>query len=454
MNRYKETAKTILIFLLIISGTFMALMTWIYDTSVIPAPLYKAAADFLSRIGIDVPAAALIRPETNPSGDLEPAARPIRCAVTFGTGRYGAEYDQTAVDMVLNKTLRYVGLGIGTAQAPAEVTRDDWHSALLREGFYFEYLGGTPLSAIALWENYEPRAFLDASVRKVALSVEDGGVALYFKNEENGKYYRSMTSVDKKEITDQIEDYSGNSNCTFAFEKGGIYPDSMDELFLFDERPFLRAAVVETATVEDGMFNALKNAFGMSPGTKRVVQENDGTVFAVEGSKSLILSAGGIAEYRNSSTDIQSDDVIYISADGSNEADVIEKVRSIAVSAAGKVINEAKLYLKDIDYNKTSRRYTVNFGYVLNGVPVLLSDSANAATFRIEGGVLTYARISLRKFTLEDGKIRPMPAETAAALAGGASELGLFYKEEHGSRAGELTVGWYGKSDASDKVVR
>jgi hypothetical protein len=81
--------------------------------------------------------------------------------------------------------------------------------------------------------------------------------------------------------------------------------------------------------------------------------------------------------------------------------------------------------------------------YVLNGVPVLLSDSTHAAVFRIEDGILTYARVVLREFVLENESCVPMPLETAIKLEKAGTDFRLSYLEAPGEEGGLMSIGWF-----------
>jgi len=99
--------------------------------------------------------------------------------------------------------------------------------------------------------------------------------------------------------------------------------------------------------------------------------------------------------------------------------------------------------LRNIEYEASGQKYTLTFGYVLNGVPVMLSDFADAAVFRIEYGILTYARIEFREFTLENESYVPMPLRTAILLDEDGADCHLSYKEARDCEPGLMSIGWY-----------
>jgi D-serine deaminase-like pyridoxal phosphate-dependent protein len=85
-----------------------------FDPSILPPAFYEKNAKLLSLLGIDPPSAGVGIREKNPAQNLEEAARPIRCAITISEApeRCGAEYDKTQVDMILAKTVDFVGKAI------------------------------------------------------------------------------------------------------------------------------------------------------------------------------------------------------------------------------------------------------------------------------------------------------------------------------------------------------
>ncbi|MGI6578137.1 MAG: hypothetical protein ACOX1Q_09030 [Eubacteriales bacterium] len=439
MGRFKETAKTIIIILLLISALWLTVMTWVYEPSILPVKFYEKAGKLLSFIGIDIPGAVTI--ETRRVHDLREAASPVRCAITLNEGRYGAEYDNTLVTQVVDRTKRLIGEAIGSASEPTEISVNEWRAALGRTGIYYDYFEDIPLSAIALWQNFEPSPHITGSARHLILSVDDDVVGFYFTAGENRKYLYSKTAVNPSDIAEVLTGYSPNG-CVFAFENEKLAPKPMDELFLF-KRPPIRVASASRLSHENIDFNELLKTFGMSLSSNRYTQSRDNTVVAVDGPRTLTLSEKGDLVYSDTEEGQTEGYVIYVSK--SSEAEIIENIRLLSEQTAGLRCGDASLRLSRFEYDKDKNEYTVGFDYFLDGVPVFLSNSSDAATFRIRGGVLVYAHVQLRSFVLEDETFRPLPLETAIVLAGEGADSGLCYAEKDGDSTGRLEIKWFSK---------
>ena len=126
----------------------------------------------------------------------------------------------------------------------------------------------------------------------------------------------------------------------------------------------------------------------------------------------------------------------------SSEAEIIENIRQLTEKTAGLRSGDAYLRLSRFEYDNDKDEYTVGFDYYLNGVPVILPDTPDAAAFRIRGGVIVYAHIRLCSFVLEDETFRPLPLETAIVLAGEGADCGLCYAEND---SGRLEIKWFSR---------
>ena len=231
MSRVKEAFKSVLIVLLIISGMVLTVKTWVYDPSMLPGDFYEKTGRLLSYIGIDISIPGAVTVETRRIHNTQEAARPIRCAIKLPDGRYGAEYDSTLVSQVYDKTKRLVGEAIGSGSEPVEVSQKEWRQALGHIGIYYDYLADIPMSAIAIWQNYEPSSHIKSSAQHIILAVDGETVGLYYTSGAKDRYMFSKTALNPDDLADVLTDYSANG-CVFTFEDGTVDPDAMDELFL------------------------------------------------------------------------------------------------------------------------------------------------------------------------------------------------------------------------------
>lgn len=441
MMRIKEAFKSILIVVLIISAIVLTIKTWVYDTSMLSADFYEKADKILSPIGINIPIAGAVTVETRRVHNTQEAARPIRCAIKLTDGRYGAEYDSTLVSQVYDKTKRLIGEAIGSGTEPIEVTRKEWQEALGLTGIYYDYLADIPMSAIAIWQNYEPSPHIISSARHLILAMDGDSVGLFYTSGEKNRFLYSKTGISPEDLAVVLTDYSPNG-CVLAFEDRTVDADTMEELFLFEGQPVRMASMIKQLH-EGSDFNALLKAFGMGLSSARYTQSSDNTIVAVDSARTLALSGNGDLLYSDSGEDKLGELVIYVSKP--TEAEIIETVRSIMEQAVGPLSGDAELSLVRFEHDVSKNEYIVAFEYTLNGIPVILSSLSNAATFRIKNGVLVNAYIQLRSFVFEDDTYRPMPLKTAIVLAGKSADCSLCYYERDSGDTKDLSIGWYSR---------
>ena len=118
--------------------------------------------------------------------------RPVRMSVQLGGGgRYGVQYDQSAVDALFDATASLLGDALGSAQAPAQITETAWREALSNAwGIYFDFRGAVPLTVLsASLSGAVNQALPEVGVRRLLLAEAEGAVRLYYSNERTGLYY-------------------------------------------------------------------------------------------------------------------------------------------------------------------------------------------------------------------------------------------------------------------------
>ena len=119
--------------------------------------------------------------------------------------------------------------------------------------------------------------------------------------------------------------------------------------------------------------------------------------------------------------------------------DSVETCRQLALSAIGSRCGEARLYLESVQTRQEG--WEIQFGYSLNGVPVL-TEGGSAARFVVEGGEIVQFSLYLRSYTNSGALSLVLPPRQGAAvlLAKGleGQELALTYSDGGDG----LTAGW------------
>ena len=131
-RRLIEIVKDVLIVLLALSAVYLTLRTQIGSLTSRNGRWFSGLFD--GKTVSLLPAAGGEEAE-----HMQP--RPVRMSVQLGSGgRYGVQYDQTAVDALFDATASLLGDALGSAQAPVQVTEAAWRNALSNAwGIYFDF---------------------------------------------------------------------------------------------------------------------------------------------------------------------------------------------------------------------------------------------------------------------------------------------------------------------------
>ena len=169
---------------------------------------------------------------------------------------------------------------------------------------------------------------------------------------------------------------------------------------------------------------------------------------ARSGDDSVRLSSRGVAQYQYEGRTGGGLFPVLRHGDGGLLFDQVETCRQIALSAMGGRCGEARLYLLRV--TERPEGLEIDFGYSLNGVPVLL-DRGYAARFLVEAEQVVQFSICLRSYTAGDTSSLVLPPRqgTAALLARGleGEEMVLTYADGGGDT---LSAGWSAHSDRRD----
>jgi len=388
------------------------------------------------------------------SGDRVEAALPMAMAVGLPsagglpggereTDRYAVQYDQAGCQVLFQQVAGPMAEALSSAQSPQEISREQWEEALSGTlGVYMDLQGEVPLSVLTGWLAGGSGS-ADAVVRKLVLAVQDEGVSLYYRNEEDGRYYRCLSEVvDPLSLADTLSGMTGNG-AFFAFESehyGDLDPDTL----LFSEAP------------APGAYTASNPAAGGQEALEAIVQDlgfplNSTSFYSADeqvarsGDDSVRLSDRGVALYTAGE-----DGGRYSVLDqgcGNAMLDRVETCRQLAAAALGGRCGEARLYL--ISAEAVSGGWEIQFGYSLNGVPVCLEEGY-AARFLIRGDKIEQFTLHFRSYVSGGGTSLVLPPrQAAAALAAGGlegEELLLIYMDNGGDA---LTASWAARSGST-----
>ncbi|MCI9156698.1 MAG: hypothetical protein HFF44_07125 [Lawsonibacter sp.] len=348
--------------------------------------------------------------------------------------RCGILYDQAACQELFQRVAGTLAEVLSSASAPEAVSRAQWEHALTDSlGVYMDFQGEIPMPVLVGWLSGGETS-LNATVRRLVLTIWEDGVDLYYRSEEDGLYYRCR---------DQVADSFSLAEALAGLTDNGAFYAFESELYeALDPDTLLLAAVpapaVYTASnpmnAGQGALQDLVQDLGFSLNSTSFYSTDEQV--ARSGDDSVRLSAQGVAQYQYDGKGGGGLFPVLRQGEAGELFDSVETCRQLALSALGPRCGEARLYLTGV--LDRPEGWEIEFGYSLNQIPVLL-DGGCAARFLVENGEIVQFSLYLRSYT-NSGTTTPVlpPRQGAAALLArglAGEELLLTYAE-----AGENTV--------------
>jgi len=413
--RLREALKSAAIVLLLALMVYLTAVTWFYDVDTLPAGLRGAVMRAADALGMDTGDAAVeimgSRAET-----YGEAVTPVSCAVTWTDGRAAVTHDSFhEAHRFFVRMSPLLGEAVGSAGELRAVSRPAWQNALKNEGVYFELSDAEPLSLFALGLGVSTKD--EAVVSSLLMQPDGDSVKIYIASAES--VFSASTSASGDALRDTIAEFAQGtagenwqSGCLFSFERG-----ISGENLLCDESPSVRLVNAAAPNVSDSAFGTLLSAFGINPMTNYRYTTSDGSRRAVDGTRSIELTADGVLIYR----DAGGEDSHGAEIDCASDALLIEGARRIAEATAGSLAGEGKITLRD--YSRSGADGSVSFGYTVGGMPVYVDGSSAAVKFEIEDGTVVRAELRLRRYSAAEERITLIP-ERRAQVIGGAVSIG------------------------------
>ncbi|MEA4933350.1 MAG: hypothetical protein VB071_07200 [Lawsonibacter sp.] len=398
-----------------------------------------------SRSRILGPLAGLFQEEDAPIGAVQTqsgaradAARPLRLAVSLSGGagqiRYGIQYDAVASDALFQQVGSLLVETLSSAGTPETVTRTQWEQAMdTAPGVVFDFQGQLPMPVLVGWLAGEDTT-LDATVRRLVLTVWQGTVALYYRDEVTGQYYRCLSEVANESHLEEAVSSLTDNGAMYAFESA-LYENLDPDTLILGTTP--APAVYRAFNPMIGGRSALEGLLtdlGISVDASSFYPSGNEQV-ARSGSDSIRLSDQGRAVYEAGGEDGAR---FQVSA-RREEATLFESVeacRELAAATVGTRCGQARLYLMSTQEREDG--LVVRFGYCLNGSTVQL-EGDSAARFLVKNGQIIQFELNFRSYTNQEETSMVMPVRQAAAAMGAlgldGEELLLVYGDTGGDTA-------------------
>lgn len=416
MRRLVELGKDVLIVLLACSAVLLA-----------------------SRSQLEDPIRSLWREEAQTGAERDPVeergdmVRPLRMVANLPGGggllRCGIQYDTAVSDDLFRQTAGLLVETLSSADAPEEVSRSAWEQALTSApGLAMDFQGQLPVSVLMGWlGGGEPGP--QGVARRMVLTVWQDSVAVYYREEDSGRYYRCISeAANQLQLTQALSALTENG-ASFAFESE-LYRELDPDTLILEQTPELTVYDVTNPLAGGrGGLEQLMADLGIPLDTSSFYATGDEQV-ARNGSDSLRLSDRGTAVYEEGESGAARFPV------GSGILfERVEACRRLAAATVGARGGQARLYL--ISAQETGEGLEVRFGYCLNGAAVQ-PEMGYAAEFLVENGRISRFELNFRSYTAgsETGVLLPVRQAAAAMEAMGlkGEELLVLYRND-GERA-------------------
>ena len=408
-RRMIERVKTLLIVFLSCSAVYLAVQAQMPMalSSLLPSGAFHSASQ-----------------TTQESRTL--AAQPLRMAVTLRGGeeslRCGVQYDQQAQDALFQQMYSLLVEALSSASAPQEVTEAAWREALnTAPGVYFDWQEQLPFPVLLGWLSVENQQ-LTGPVRRMVLTAQQGQAVLCYGGQD-GVFYKAVCAMaDVSRLSEAVTGVKDNG-ARFAFEQEDFSTLAPYTLLLGENiTPKVYQAV--NPLEQEGVENQVRQRLDFSSGSsvsyvtsdEQVIRSGNDTLrLATDGTMTFAAADDGGSRYP-------------VAAAGVYWA--VEGCRQLAVDTLGDLCGQARLYLMAVE-ELGEESWQIEFGYLLNGVPVRLGEEGYAARFQVSGGRISSFTMRLRSYT-ESGTtsvVLPQRQAVAAMEAKGhqGEELQLVY---------------------------
>ena len=377
-KRMVERVKSLLIVLLSCSAVYLAVRTQM------PVALHSLLPNRTAESGS----------QTTQESRTQ-AAQPLRMAVTLRGGaeslRYGVQYDQEAQDILFQQMYSLLVEGLSSAETPAAVDEASWREALnTAPGIYFDWQEPLPFSVLMGWLSVENEQ-LTGSVRRLVLTAQDGQAVVYYCG-QGETYYRAVCPmVDVSRLSEAVAGVKDNG-AQFAFEQetfDGLAPYTLLLGENLTPKIYQASNPLEQEDVQDQVRQTLDfsddSSVSYVTSNEQVIRNGNDTLrLAADGSTvTFTAAADGGSRYPVA---------------GSGVYWAVERCRQLAVDTLGGLCGQARIYLMSVEENG-EESWQIEFGYLLNGVPVRLGEEGYAARFQVSGGRVNSFTLCFRSYT-------------------------------------------------------
>ena len=134
--------------------------------------------------------------------------------------RAGLVHNQTACQELFQQVAGVLVEAMSGGITTQTIGREEWETALTeRLGVYMDFQGEIPMPVLAAWVSGGSTQ-LQGTVRRMILAGEEDGIVLYYRNEEDGSYYRCTCEMGDVEALEKTLSSFTDNGAFYAFGSG------------------------------------------------------------------------------------------------------------------------------------------------------------------------------------------------------------------------------------------
>ena len=376
-----------------------------------------------------------------PAGGVEqtpaPAAGqvtlPMAAAVTNAHGVCAARYDAAAVNDLFQPLLPVLGEAMAGAGQPQPVRPEQWRAVLTEpNSVWLELQGSVPMQVLCRWLAGVDNPALTGSARQLLLCARQDEVWLYYRRDDQNCLSCVVEGVPADYLRSVLAQAVPNG-AGFAADRAEYAPLSPQTLILAQTPAPEEYTAVNPLAGEQDM-DELLQTMSFSPGVTTVYQTPEGHR-ARSGNDTLTISNDGLLRYER-----EGEEQRYPLTGSEEMPEVYRAVETARKLVCGSVQrwSGTAVYLRDA--RQEGDGWHVEFGYVVNAIPVEMGDRGWCAHVLVDGRGVAQYELWLRGYQPAGKTTLLLPQQQAAAAL-----------EQMGQAGSSLLLSYL---DGGDGVVR
>jgi len=360
---------------------------------------------------------------------------PMAVAVTNTGGVCGARYSSAAVNELFRPLLPVLGEAMAGAGRAEAVEPDQWRKALTAPGSaWLELQGNVPMQVLCRWLGGVGNPNLIGSARQLLLCAEQGQVRLYYYLNDQSCYSCEVESV-STEYLESVLAQAVPNGAGFAVADRD-YDMLAPQTLILERTPVPEEYVAVNPLAGEQELDPLLQTLAFSPGITTIYQTPEGQR-ARSGNDTLTISDGGWLNYERAGEEQR-----YPLAGTEGEPEeyrAVETAREL-VCGATETWGGTAVYLRDA--RREADGWHVEFGYVLNAVPVQVGDRGWCAHVLVDQHGVAQYEIFLRGYQLTGKTTLLLPQPQAAAALGQMGQAGSGLLLSYLDGGDSVRAGW------------